>query len=83
MRWAPDGRELYYVDPDARLMAVRLTRGKGEQALQASTPEALFTTHLAYGANITGSKPQYAVARNGRFLLNVRLDETPCLSPSS
>jgi hypothetical protein len=47
--WAPDGRELYYVDPKQRLMAVRLHQdGPG---LSLSEPELLFhhesSGHLA------------------------------------
>jgi hypothetical protein len=32
------------------------------------------TTRLATGANVTGTRAQYAVARDGRFL-NVRVDD--------
>jgi hypothetical protein len=31
---------------------------------------ALFQTHLANGNNVVGNKAQYAVSRDGRFLLN-------------
>jgi serine/threonine protein kinase len=75
VRWAPNNQELYYVDPNNRLMAVQLSPSLDGQQLTAGAPEPLFETHLAYGANITGSKPQYAVARDGRFLLNVIVDE--------
>jgi hypothetical protein len=75
VRWAPDGRELYYVAPDNRLMAVPLIRDTNGATLTAGEPQPLFETRLAYGANVSGSKPQYAVAHGGRFLLNVRVDE--------
>ena len=39
-------------------------------APQVQAPVALFQTHLATGINVLGDKPQYAVARDGRFLLN-------------
>jgi hypothetical protein len=53
-------------------------------ALDGASPEvklpvALFQTHLATGINVLGNKPQYAVARDGRFLLNTAI-ESP--SPS-
>ena len=34
----------------------------------------LFQTHLASGTNVLGSKPQYDVARDGRFLLNTAVE---------
>jgi len=34
----------------------------------------LFQTHLATGTNVLGSKPQYAVSRDGRFLLNTAIE---------
>jgi hypothetical protein len=36
----------------------------------------LFQTALATGINVIGNKPQYAVSRDGRFLLN-SIVETP------
>jgi hypothetical protein len=75
-RWQRDGRELFYVAPDTRLMAVtlRLT----PNALEASTPVALFPARLASGGNIPiagfQARAQYAVASDGRFLLNTASD---------
>jgi len=31
-------------------------------------------SHLATGTNVVGNKPQYAVARDGRFLLNTAIE---------
>ncbi len=68
VRWSADGREVYYVAPDSRLMAVSVTpSGAG---LDVKSPVALFVTHLANGNNVIGNKAQYAVSRDGRFLLN-------------
>jgi hypothetical protein len=36
------------------------------------TPEALFQTHIAPGV----SRPNYDVARDGRFLIDTELDDT-------
>jgi hypothetical protein len=77
-RWRPDGQELFYVAPDTRLMAVPIALGKDGQTIEPGTPVPLFPTRLASGANIvsgTMSKAQYAVARDGRFLLNTAVDE--------
>jgi hypothetical protein len=74
VRWRPDGRELYYVAPDNRMMAVSITVTNGDQTLQATPPRPLFMTRFAIGANVTGTKPQYAVSPDGLFLMNVRLE---------
>ncbi len=67
-RWRADGKELYYLAPDAKLMAVAVSaRGA---AFTARAPEPLFFTHIAPGV----FKPQYAVARDGRFLINTELE---------
>jgi Tol biopolymer transport system component len=75
VRWRPDGKGLFYIAPDARLMAVSIAARTGSQALVVGAPVPLFSTRLATGANVTGTKPQYAVAPDGRFLLNARVDE--------
>ncbi len=62
-RWAPSGRELYFLSIDRRLMAVKVTTGN---SLQAGTPIPLFETSVDLGAN------RYAPDHDGRrFLLNV------------
>jgi hypothetical protein len=75
VRWRPDGKELYYIAPDARLMAVPVGAGKDGQTLDVGVQAPLFRTRLASGSNVISAKPQYAVASDGRFLLNVRVDE--------
>ena len=76
-RWRPDGKELFYVGLDGRLMAVPIAVGADRQ-LETGTAVALFRTQLATGANInsgvTGSKAQYAVAPDGRFLMNMTVE---------
>jgi serine/threonine protein kinase/Tol biopolymer transport system component len=78
-RWRPDGRELFYVAPDTRLMAVTLRLAPNADFLGAvDTPVALFPTRLATGGNIptagAQARAQYAVAPDGRFLLNMASD---------
>jgi hypothetical protein len=51
--------------------------GADSQTLEAGAPVPLFATRLASGVNIPGgvmSKPQYAVASDGRFLMNVAVE---------
>jgi len=67
VRWSADGREIYYLAPDSKLMAVSVTPGAPPRV---TLPAALFLTHLANGNNVVGNKAQYAVSRDGRFLLN-------------
>ena len=63
-RWRPDGKELYYIAPDGRLMAAPITTQGA--TLEPGTPVALFQTRIYNGA-----RQQYEVAPNGRFLINV------------
>jgi len=59
--WSPDGRELYYVSPDRRLMAVGLKLGA--DLVAPATPRQLF--------NLPGGS-FYAVAPDGkRFLVSM------------
>ena len=72
VRWSRDGREIFYVAPDGKMMAVSIAFSGGSP--QVAAPVALFQTHLATGTNVLGNKPQYAVARDGRFLLNTAIE---------
>ena len=76
-RWRPDGKELFYIAPDTRLMAVPISVGRDKSTLEVGTAVPLFATRLASGSGISaviGMRPQYAVAADGRFLMNVTLD---------
>ena len=64
-RWRNDGKELYFISPDGKLMAASITAGT---AFAAATPAPLFSVTLAPGAG--SNKQQYAVSRDGRFLIN-------------
>jgi Tol biopolymer transport system component len=78
-RWGPDGKELFYVAQDTQLMAVSLRPTGEANTLEAGVPVALFPTRLATGGNVPtagyGARSQYAVARDGRFLLNITPDD--------
>jgi hypothetical protein len=77
-RWRRDGRELYYVAPDTRLMAVPIRPAPDTHAFDSGSPVPLFLTRLATGSNIApaGSlaRAQYAVAPDGRFLMLIAGD---------
>jgi len=75
VRWSGDGKEIFYVAPDGRMMGVSIAFG-GASA-DVKLPVTLFQTHLATGTNVLGSKPQYVVSRDGRFLLNTAVESAP------
>jgi len=68
-RWRKDGRELFYVAPDLKLMSVEIRSGT---TFDFGTPKPLFQTRLdSYNA-----PNRYVVAENGRkFLINVPVGE--------
>jgi Tol biopolymer transport system component len=72
VRWAQNGAEVFYIAPGGQMMAVGVTLDGPSPLVKA--PVALFQTTLASGTNVLGNKPQYAVARDGRFLLNTALE---------
>ncbi len=64
-RWKHDGSELFYVSPDAQLMAVSITRSTG--GLVIGRPVRLFQSRGFQGT------PAYDVTADGRFLVSVPL----------
>jgi Tol biopolymer transport system component len=72
-RWRADGRELFFIASDAKLMAAAVTAST--PAFDTASPVALFQTRIAGGAG-QSVKPQYAVSRDGRFLINERVEES-------
>ncbi len=85
-RWRADGKELYYVARDGHLMAVPIVAAADGQVLTPGAPVLLFAVRLASGTGVSpgtySSRPQYAVSRDGRFLVNVAVDAeaTPPIS---
>lgn len=64
-RWRADGKELFYIDSDKRMMAVAVKAGA---TFEAGTPTPLFQTRI-HGARY--ALFQYVVANDGkRFLVN-------------
>jgi len=77
VRWSKAGnkagsQEIFYIAPDGKMMAASISFRGG--AADVKLPVALFQTHLANGTNVLGVKPQYDVARDGRFLLNTAIE---------
>jgi serine/threonine protein kinase len=69
-RWSRDGKALYFIAPDAKLMAVSIRATA--TTVEAGVPTPLFQTRrLGGGSNVIGRGHQYDVAPDGRFLINV------------
>jgi serine/threonine protein kinase/Tol biopolymer transport system component len=69
-RWRSDGKELYYLDLDGKLMAVNITTGG---TLESGTPRVLFDTKLS----VDPSRDQFAVTPDGqRFLVQIPVAES-------
>ncbi len=62
-RWSRDGKHIFYIAPDRKLMAVSFDSGKGS----ASAPHVLFQTRIVAP---DFALFQYDVAPDGRFLIN-------------
>src|SRR5262245_59074681 len=79
-RWGRNGTELYYVAPDARLMAVPIHVASDRRTVEAGVPVALFPTRLASGVGVIAAnfnaRAQYVVAADGRFVMIVSVDES-------
>ena len=83
-RWRRDGKELFYVAFDNHLMAVPIQAALARHTVNPGAPSELFVTRLTAGANVFAggvlSRAQYAVASDGRFLMNVET-EAPAAPP--
>jgi serine/threonine protein kinase/Tol biopolymer transport system component len=67
-RWCCDGKELFFVAGDGKLMAVSVAVAAGPKpSLEPGTPHPLFEVHLADGLN--GSGLAYDVAADGKRFL--------------
>jgi Tol biopolymer transport system component len=72
--WRQDGRELFYLAPDTKLMAVDIPTGAN---FAAGTPRALFETTIVPFSYPTLPGNSYAVSRDGqRFLVNYAIRKT-------
>jgi hypothetical protein len=70
-RWSHDGRELFWIAPDGKLMAAAITvRGN---SIEPGVPAALFQTNTPGGWN-PAFRAFYSVAPDGRFLILAALD---------
>jgi len=69
-QWRRDGKELFYISPDKRLMAVPVSL---EGTFESGTPTQLFSTQVTSFL----SPDRYVVSADGqRFLINSAVEET-------
>jgi serine/threonine protein kinase/Tol biopolymer transport system component len=73
VQWGRDQKELFYIAPDNRLMAVPIRLASDSLSVHSDAPVALFATHLG-GAWQAPPGREY-LFRDGRFLMNTALDE--------
>jgi Tol biopolymer transport system component len=68
--WSRDGRELYFIEADRKLMAVEV-KGDG-RSFQASVPKPLFEV---------AALAAFDVSKDGRFLIQVPVEQGPSNVP--
>jgi Tol biopolymer transport system component/aminoglycoside phosphotransferase (APT) family kinase protein len=77
VRWRRDGKELFYIALDGRLMAVPIHSTSNAQTSLVGSPVPLFVAHVGPALSYP-SKQQYDVSSDGqRFLMNTIIDEAP------
>jgi Tol biopolymer transport system component len=76
-RWSRNGNELYFISPDAKLLAVQIRTTA--TTVDPGAPAILFQTQrVGGGLNVIGRSHQYDVTADGRFLFNTaESDATP------
>ena len=76
VRWRRDGKELFYIALDDRLMAVPIRIASDGQTLEAGAPVPLFVTRIGSAASPNVTRQQYMVSADGqRFLMNTLTEE--------
>lgn len=66
-RWRADGKELFYIAPDGKLMAAEV---KTVPQFEAGIPQALFPSHMLMAGAPSPALFRYAPSRDGkRFLI--------------
>ena len=73
--WRADGKEIYYLNPAGAMVAVPITATAA--TIEPGAPAVLFPTRIYGGGADVLQNRQYDVTRDGRFLINTIVDETP------
>jgi hypothetical protein len=78
-RWRRDGKELFYVSLDRKMMAVGVTLGP---TLTFGRAEELFRTRVSLGGTLVFRMLRYDVTRDGKkFLMNADPEGADDTSP--
>jgi Tol biopolymer transport system component len=82
-RWSSDGRELFYLTPEMKLMSVSVAGNTSSPVPELGAPTPLFTVPLVGGfTTATGFAQQYDVAPGSqRFLVNLETNTAASRSP--
>jgi hypothetical protein len=72
-RWQADGKQLYYIAPDSKMMAAPIAAKAA--AIEPGTPVALFQTRIYGGGTDVSVGSNYDVSGDGRFLINTVLED--------
>jgi serine/threonine protein kinase len=76
-RWRRDGKELFYIALDGRLMSVPIRVGSKDATIEGDPAVPLFETHVGPAVPYPNNQ-QYEVSQDGRqFLMNTIIEETP------
>ena len=78
-RWRRDGKELFYLSSDGKMMAVA---AKTAGNFEAASPITLFQTHLGQPISSYDLVSYDVTADGQRFLINTKVDE-PNVAPLS
>jgi Tol biopolymer transport system component len=70
-RWRRDGKELYYLAPDGRLMAAEVKSGAG---FEAGFPSGLFVTHTRQPISAMDFFSYDVTSDGQKFLVNTKVD---------
>jgi serine/threonine protein kinase len=82
VRWRRDGKEIFFIGLDDRLMAAPVRLDNVGQFVEAGAPVPLFTTHIG-GALQAFNRQQYVVSRDGQRFLMSTFKEEASTSPIS
>jgi serine/threonine protein kinase len=80
VRWNPDGRELFYIAADDRLMAVPIRFASDGKTVESGTPLGLFATNVGSTAPNT-NRQQYMVSPDGQSFVMNSVPEEVAASP--
>jgi WD40-like Beta Propeller Repeat len=82
VRWRRDGKELFYLAPDNRLMAVPMRLDSERNTVEAGTPVPLSAARLSGNPQGPSSR-QYMVSADGQRMLVDAPPRSRCRSPWS